>query len=302
MIQETTITEIKENQNTGVEYEIALFYKLLLSVNNIESGIVLEAINKRGDAAKVKTIARKTNIAAILEEINNRNYNLVDVSFETQNDEIGPSDIVLTVETENGLRKQLGLSVKYANSCTLNSTSARFITEEQRQEIESVYPSYKNKYIKFMRAQYGNAVNWHRKRCPVTSEFIDLLRDAVIKHWNERNDKRDVLSAAFQDTSPIEFWVVTYTERGYKLNASPVCIDLSRPNDVIAEKHAGQYVTFSLDGVVYGKMQVKFNNGLLELNLNHRGERKKEIPDEIIDNLEFINGDPFGSWNFSVVG
>lgn len=115
-----------------------------------------------------------------------------------------------------------------------------------------------------------------------------------------RNDKRDVLSAAFQDKSPIPFWVVTYGTHGYSLNISPVCINLSRSNEVIASKQAGQYVAFSLDGRVYAKMQVKFNNGLLELNFDHKGIRKHETPSEVIDGIEFIDGDPFGSWNFSV--
>ena len=47
MLYSNTINEIILNQNTGVEYEIALFYSLLC--NDVERQKVLDAISKRGD-------------------------------------------------------------------------------------------------------------------------------------------------------------------------------------------------------------------------------------------------------------
>jgi hypothetical protein len=300
MLNTTTLSDIENNINTGVEYEIALFAKLI-EKNNADYPKVINSIQKRHDSSKVMQIMGQTDIQIILNELKKKNLTLKDATFETQNDEIGPADIVMIVKDSNNNESKIGLSVKYANTCTLNSTSGRFITTEQRKEIEGLYPSYKRRFIEYMRNNFGNAYNWHRKRCPITNEFIDVLRDAVINNWNKRKDKKEVLSAAFQDNSPIPFWVVTYGAHGYSLNNSPVCINLSRSNEVIASKHSGQYVTFSLDGRVYAKMQVKFNNGLLELNYDHKGKRKRETPSEIIDGIEFIDGDPFGSWNFSVV-
>lgn len=299
MLYTNTLSEIKNNINTGVEYEIALFYKLLKS-NPSEQTKVMEALNTRFDARKIKGIISQTNIESIETALKTKGLTLVDVTFETQNDEIGPADIVMHVKNNKEQKEKIGLSVKYANSCTLNSTSGRFISSEQRKNIEGLYPTYKSRFIEYMKSNYGNASNWHRKRCPITSEFIDVLRDAVIENWKVRNDKKDILSTAFQDNSPIPFWVITYGSYGFSINTSPVCIDLSRSNEVIASKHAGQYVSFSLDGRVYAKMQVKFNNGLLELNYDHKGNRKRETPSVVIDGIEFIDGDPFGSWNFSV--
>lgn len=300
MLYTSTLSEVSNNINTGVEYEIALFYKLLKNQPN-EQTQVMNAINRRYDVAKVKSIIAETDATSIERALSAAGLELVDASFETQNDEVGPADIVMYVESKIGQRKKIGLSVKYANTCTLNSTSARFITEEQRREISAVYPSYLQRYKDYMSRTYGNASKWHRKRCPVTNEFIDLLRNAVIKNWQQRRDKRDVLAAAFQNTSPIEFWVVTYVRSGFVLDTKPVCIDLSRSDDVVLEKNAGQFVKFVLDGHAYAKMQVKFNNGMYELNLDHRGKRKREQPNEIIDGIEFIYGDPFGSWNFSII-
>lgn len=299
MLYKTTLNEIYTNTNPGVEYEIALFYKLLRNKAN-EQKSVMSAIEKRSDAEKIKSIISQTETSIIENELRNLGLELVDSSFETQNDNVGPADIVMFTNN-GGTNKEIGLSIKYANTCTLNSTSGRFITSEQRKEIEELYPSYKRRFIKYMREHFGNASNWHRKRCPITNDFIDVLRDAVIANWNIRDDKREVLSAAFQDNSPIPFWVVTYGNHGYSLNVSPVCIDLSKSDEVIASKHSGQFVTFSLAGKEYARMQVKFNNGLLELNFDHKGRRKRETPSEVIDGIEFIDGDPFGSWNFSII-
>ena len=239
MLYTTTLNEIENNINTGVEYEIALFAKLVDKTND-DYHMIIEAIHKRNDSSKVLQIMEMTDVQPILNELAKKNLNLKDATFETQNDEVGPADIVMIVSDLNNHESKIGLSVKYANTCTLNSTSGRFITTEQRKEIENLYPSYKKRFIEYMQNHFGKAYNWHRKRCPITNEFIDVLRDAVINNWNKRKDKKEVLSAAFQDNSPIPFWVVTYGAHGYSLNSSPVCINLSRSNEVIASKHSGR--------------------------------------------------------------
>lgn len=57
MLYSYTLSEIRENINTGVEYEIALFY-VLLSIKPNEQSQVMKAIQERWDAAKVKASFR----------------------------------------------------------------------------------------------------------------------------------------------------------------------------------------------------------------------------------------------------
>ena len=63
MLYSYTIQEIRQNINTGVEYEIALFYKLL---SPAERQIISDAINSRFDRTKIYNIIEHTDIAPIL--------------------------------------------------------------------------------------------------------------------------------------------------------------------------------------------------------------------------------------------
>ena len=292
MLHPNTLNEIATNINTGVEYEIALFYQL---VSSDEQHQILTAINKREDKNKVLDIMAQTDIAPIVKALQKRGLRLVDAMFETQNDDVGPSDVVMVVADINGTESHIGISVKYANSCTLNVTGRRFISDVQIAELKSQLPVYTAKYIDEMTAMYGNAANWFRKRKPsvITDAFIDLIRDAVIENWGNIEDKPSLLSAMFHSDSPIEFWVVTYKNNGYKLSTKPQTIEISRANDVTVEKHQTSYVAFYLDGIFVGKMQVKFNNGIVE-------RCTKKVPDVLCDGVKMTYGQPFSSWNFSV--
>lgn len=53
MLHENTLTEISTNTNTGVEYEIAMFYKLL-DDKPFEQIQVQEAVNVRKDRKKIE--------------------------------------------------------------------------------------------------------------------------------------------------------------------------------------------------------------------------------------------------------
>ena len=233
MLYVNTLYEIMNNINTGVEYEIALFYKLLRN-KPAEQAQVMNSINTRNDAAKIKSIIDITDTTVIEQTLQNRGLTLINSSFETQNDEVGPADIVMYVKDGQGKAKRIGLSVKYANTCTLNVTGRNFITETQIARLKSLLPHYTALYIEEMINNYGNVSNWFRMRKPssTTDKFIDLIRDAVIENWSNVKNKTTLLSAMFHSNSPIEFWVVTYNNRGYKLKTKPQTIDMNRANEV----------------------------------------------------------------------
>lgn len=294
MLYTSTLSEVSNNINTGVEYEIALFYKLLKNQPN-EQTQVMNAINRRYDVAKVKSIIAETDTSSIERALSSAGFVLVDASFETQNDEVGPADIVMHVTNRSGQKKKIGLSVKYANTCTLNVTGRNFITDAQIAQLRGQLPRYTDMYIREMTNAYGNVNNWFRKRKPsnTTDQYIDLIRDAVIANWRNVRNKTTLLSALFHSDSPIEFWVVTYGNYGYTLKTKPQTIDMSRANDVTVGKYQTSYVAFYLDGIMVGHMQVKFNNGFVE-------KCKKRNPDVVCQGVEMAYGQPFSSWNFSV--
>lgn len=294
MLYTTTLNEIETNINTGVEYEIALFAKLL-EKNYTDYFKVISSINKRHDSSKVLQIMGMTNVQNILKELANKNMTLKDVTFETQNDEVGPADIVMVVEDSNRKESKIGLSIKYANTCTLNVTGKNFITDSQISNLRNQLPSYTQKYIEEMTNQYKGVDNWFRKRKPskTTDAFVDLIRDAVIENWPNVKNKEQLLSGLFHNDSPIPFWVVTYTKKGYELKTIPQTIDVSRAKDVTVGKYQTSYVAFYLDNRMVGHMQVKFNNGFVE-------KCKKRNPDIIYEGVKMSYGQPFSSWNFSV--
>lgn len=295
MLYNTTLQEISSNINTGVEYEIALFYKLLLSVKTDEAAIVMNSVNTRYDADKVNAIISMTNIAPISFELSAMGLELYDVSFETQNDAVGPSDVVMNVIDKNGVMSKIGLSIKYSNTCTLNVTGRKFITDTQISSLKRLLPQYTNEYIAEMCQTYGAVENWFRKRKPsrTTDRYIDLIRDAVIANWPNVANKTKLLSVMFHNDSPIPFWVVTYENNGYNLKTIPETIDMSRADDVIVRKYETSSVAFYLDGRKIGHMQVKFNNGLVQ-------KCKKKKPDVTFQGVDMAYGQPFSSWNFSV--
>lgn len=293
MLYNYTLDEIRSNINTGVEYEIALFY-MLLKNNPSEQTKVMDALNSRYDASKIKSIISQTDTTSIEKALEKRGFTLRDVSFETQNDEVGPADIVMFAS--NGVTvSKIGLSVKYANTCTLNVTGRNFITDIQIAQLKKQLPAYTQKYIQEMSQKYGDVGNWFRMRKPseTTDAFIDLIRDAVIANWSNVKNKTSLLSALFHTDSPIEFWVVTYGNTGFSLKTKPQTIDMSRANDVTIGKYQTSYVAFYLDGTMVGHMQVKFNNGFIE-------KCKKKNPDVVCQGIEMAYGQPFSSWNFSV--
>ena len=292
MLYSSTLNEIRTNINTGIEYEIALFYSLLQ--NHEEKTLVMSAIDVRHDASTIKHIISYTNTSAIIRELVDKNLNLVDVSFETQNDEVGPSDLVMITQNHSGQQVKIGLSVKYANTCTLNVTGMEFITIQQKAELNKQLATYTRKYIQEMTNTYGSVNNWFRKRKPstTTDAFIDLIRDAVIANWANVN-KSAILKRLYHADSPIEYWVYEYTDSSFRLNTQPVKISPDLAEKVELRKYQTSFVAFYLNNKRIGHMQVKFNNGFVE-------KCKKQTADIIVEGVRMSYGKPFSSWNFSV--
>ena len=300
MLYRNTISEIKTNTNPGVEYEIALFYRLLPSGSD-EANQVMAAIRLRPDSQKVLNIINYTDKQLLINELQAAGLSLKDVTFETQNDKVGPADIVMRVSDRQGRVFDLGLSVKYANRNTLNPTARKFISEEQIQELQRYFvevtiPSF----IDEMRKQFGEAKNWRRYRANSAHEFYDKVRDAVIANWPNVKNKTEILAQMFHSDSPIPFWVIDYTDTGYSVDVNPSSVDESRADDIVVEKYRNSYVAFKLDGNIIGKVQVKCNNGIVEDQFNHKGRAKRANPDFIVDGVPKIKGDPFGSWDFTL--
>jgi hypothetical protein len=206
MITTKILTEIETNINTGIEYEIALFRCLLKSSDEICQ--VDAAIKKRHDARKIETIINRTSISQIMGALASRSLTMIDVSFETQNDEVGPSDVVMVVDSSSGKREKIGLSIKYSNTCTLNATGRKFLTEFQIRDLQKQLPKYIDDYISEMTELYGSVNNWFRRRkfSVITDRYIDLIRDEVIQNWPRKSedDRISILREAYQETSPID--------------------------------------------------------------------------------------------------
>lgn len=289
MLHTNTLYEIQHNSNTGVEYEIALFYVLLPQEE--EKAQVLAAINLRTNAEEIKRIIHITDKTIIEQALAAQGLSYNDCSFETQNDLVGPADIVLYLT--NG--QQLGLSVKFANTCTLNVTGLRFITQQQKEQLQQQLKEYTRLYIEEMQQQYVAVENWFRLRKPsnTTDAFIDLIRDAVIANWNHIPDKVRLLQDLYHADSPINYWVAEYTRKGLTINTHPTKIDVAQADRVTLAKHETSFVAFYLDGERIGHMQVKFNNGFVE-------RCKKAHPDFSVEGIAMAYGKPFSSWNFSI--
>lgn len=294
MIDNKCIDDIRTNINPGVEYEIALFYSLSKWCK-MDLRLLEETISSRKDSKRIKSIIKYSSPVRILNKLAECSLTLVDVSLETQNDNVGPADIVMTVQDPSGKKFPIGLSVKYSNTCTLNVTGKRFITDAQIYVLKEKLREYTASYIHEMNNMYGKISNWFRKRKPsrTTDAYIDLVRDAVIENWGNIPNKEQLFAALYHSDSPIEFWIVKYSNKDYKVNTHPTTIDFSRVNEVEIRKYKTSYVAFYLDGDIIGHMQVKFNNGFIE-------SCKKSTPDIIEQNVSISYGKPFSSWNFSI--
>jgi hypothetical protein len=293
-ISPSEIQYLRNNHNTGIEFEYALFY--LLNSQSNRTVFNREVIQYHSAKNRILGIIAKSEISELLFKLKALNKNSFVVFLATQVDEVGPADILLRFSD----MEFLGLSVKYQNNCTLNVSSKHFLTSRSVILLRSELRNSCQSYIAEMSLEYGQVNNWFRQRktSKETDLFIDQVRDCVISDWNGKTleEKKDLLNMLVHGDSPINFWVVKYMNKGdkFKLDLNTNPIKKVEASLVRLTKESSSYVGFRFNGELFGKMQVKFNNGILE-------NAKGVTYDYALEGVNMKAGDPFGSWNFSVL-
>lgn len=286
---------LSSNLNTGVEYEYALYYALLkhFRFEKDEKLFRNAVIDKHPLKAVILDIEKRTKISSIISEVLKLGESAISISIETQNDKVGPADIVIHFP-----KQKMGISVKYSNTCNLNVSGRYFLSQPDMTYLKEQLTDYSKMFIADMQSKYGNAKNWFRNRAiksPITEEYIDLIRERVIKNWATLKGKKELVHRFFQEDSPIPFWIYEYKSNGsYSLITNPPTLTEEQIQRMTIQKLDTSYVLFKVDNRPVGKMQVKFNNGFLE-------HCKKATPDFIIDGIRMSKGSPLSSWNFSLI-
>ncbi len=326
MLHPDTLNEIRESHLKCVEYEIGLFLCLLTNPDEIEA--VINAASTREDYKKILGIANNANKEAILNILSYAGMSLQDVSFESQNDEVGPADVVVYASNRHGEDKKIGLSVKYDNDVICNYTGRDILTEEQISNLQEQLPAFANRYLNEMTERFGSFEEWYRIRfetnqkiaSDVTNEYIDLVRDAVVDRWAimSQEEKDEFLYKVYRTDSPLDYWIYSFQKKGkFILCTNPPYIRRSAYPRVTIKKIAGQYLGFFLDGQFLGKTQVKFNNGIFERYTSKPYKDAIEAGNNELANSIFARyaaqgkgimvegkplkyGVPFTSWNFEI--
>lgn len=273
MIHTNTLNEIRESHLKCVEYEIGMFLSLLTNEDEINE--VRAAIAARHDSELIFDIANSTNKTAIFNILSYAGMTFDDVSFESQNDDVGPADVVIYATNRHKEQKKIGLSIKYDNDVICNYTGKDLLSDNQISSLRERLPHFANRYLSEMVDRFGSFHEWYRIRfettqkvtSEVTNEYIDLIRDAVIERWNTitQDCKDSFLYKVYRTDSPLDYWIYSFQKKGkFILCTNPPYIRRSAYSRVSIEKIAGQYLGFFLDNRLLGKTQVKFNNGILE--------------------------------------
>ena len=287
--------EWSNNNNVGVEYEFALYYLLLdVKFRDIFKNITINNHTKKEKILQIID-AQKANI---YQQISRPEYSIYKyVYLATQDDTVGPSDIVL-YENADKTGSILGLSVKYNNSCNVNISSHYFLTAIDKEYLKNIQKEYTNRHIDYQLDNRGNVENWFRIRkystTPYSTGIIDAIREHVIIRWNNGDvDKQNIINKLYQTDSPINYEVWKFTKKKLKVLEKPN-IAIS-PNDIYIAKYRSSYIGFYHGDTLLCKMQVKFNNGILE-------RATSDSKDAICVNDVYMKmGDAFGSWNCTPV-
>lgn len=331
MLHDNTLHEIRTSNLPCIEYEIGMFLCLLSNQNEVEA--VLEAASARDDFDKIQNIVNVTNKEAILNILSYAGMRFDDVSFETQNDDVGPADIVIYSTNRHHEQKRIGVSVKYDNDCIYNYTGRELLTEEQITRLQSLIPVYANLYLEEMIGRFGSFEEWYQARIDrtnprrnllrdsdSTNQFIDLVRDEVLNHWAlmSQEEKDTFLYNVYRTDSPLDYWIYSFQKRDkFILCTNPPYIRRSSYPRVTIRKIASQSIGFYLDNQLLGKTQVKFNDGILEkyqtVTLTNAMQTNDEARvDDILhrfvergiglvrNGIPLKFGKPFTSWNFTI--
>ena len=288
------IKYLRNNINPGIEFEYALFY-LLLNERH-KSQFSREIIHFHPFKERILLIINSLDNENLIKCLKTYGYTECQIFIATQVDGVGPADVLL----KNHTSELLGLSVKYQNNCTFNISGKNFLSKETIKLLKDKLSESCKKYIDEMVSNYGATENWFRKRrtSDETDRFIDTIRDKVIEDWNNKSciEKKTLLERLIHADSPINYWVVKFilSRKKFRLEVNTEPIRISDPENVTLTKEATSLVGFKCDEKLFAKMQVKFNNGILEKDKNNKYDYQLE------ENINIKYGDPFGSWNFSI--
>jgi hypothetical protein len=291
-ISKKEIDYLRRNINTGIEFEYALFY--LLNSEKDKKYFLSEIVEFHDCAQRIKHIINGTDISNLISKLSSQSWTNYIIKLGTQVDDIGPADLIL----ENESNDQLGLSVKYENNCTLNVSGKYFLTSESIDQLKSELYDACESYISQMSFDFGEVQNWFRQRKTsiVTDVYIDKIRDRIIDDWNSKHevDKRNLLTKLIHADSPINFWVVKFikNKNGYSIDLNTTPVKILDPRTLVLTKESTSYIGFKCQNELLAKMQVKFNNGIIE-------KAKGNKIDFNVEGVLMKVGDPFGSWNFS---
>lgn len=306
-----TLTK-QPNNNPGIEQEYAYFIKLTKEKELLGYSLTWqekESINEVLNHPKITLIHQienDTNDVALDEETINLLKNGAEVVLSTQDDSCGPADVVLY---EPGSKKaKYGTSVKNGNKCQSNISgqTAMIMFGSTFPWDEMKYDIYE-KYLEEAKTKKGeDPKNWFRTRFKshVVEETIDCIRDIFIDGFNKPENKDKSLSFlkhalnSYDDNETTPYNICRYQKKSgkwtMKYGAAPT-YDKTMLSNVVAKKWKGSYVGFfrgEEDKPIY-KMQVKFNNGILE-----RANEGTKGAIQLDNNLYAKIGNPLTSWNF----
>lgn len=287
--------EWSNNNNIGVEYEFALYYLLLDNdYRDIFNKLTIYNHIKKDKILQIIEIQRDN----IYQQISKPEYTLYKyVYLATQDDTVGPADIVL-YENDDRTGNVLGLSVKYNNSCNVNMSSSYFLTANDKDELKKFQKDWIQNHIDYLVNKKGHAKNWFRQRkCGATSysvSCIDIIRNRAIHNWNNGYiNKQDITDKLYQSDSPIDYKIWKFTKKKLKVLEKPF-FD-GNINEIIIDKYRKSYLGLYINDNLICKIQVKFNNGILE-----RSDPKSKNT-ICVDDIYMKMGDAFGSWNCTPV-
>lgn len=285
------------NRNPGREHELAIRLALALTYGlKNDATISFVKAHPRADFINELALQIRSSLNDLI--ILPTGGCALDIRDATQDDSIGPSDLVIqySVEKDN---YELGISAKFETDVSHNPSGRKFLSADQVEKLKNTLRKITiPEYIFEMTCKYGERIpssdgrdNWYRKPSEVTSDFIYKIGQIVADRWNNSLDldkKRIIANDLSHTKASIPYIVIRIDGPPYKVRI----VDEDRPkisfldvdNVECVPKEKSQYVYFfncTLRNAPIARMQVKFNNGILRV----KGGKT-------------IIGDPFGSWNF----
>lgn len=296
------------NRNTGMKYELAVAAHLARhwGVAGPRASSLEEELRADPRRPEVERLVDHLGTTPLAGELLRRLElgTVSDIELISQDDDT-PGDLLFHSGRKRSLESSI--SVKYLTRVSRNPTGRLFVSEafieaKERELVERAVPEY----VAEMTGGYGAPARWFRKRrtSRVASEFVAGVVREVARAWEAAPAyrRRHVVQECLQYGSKIAYLTVLLTREGrsYRILEGAREHHLLDVERVAIETPAGasQYVRFvhAREGAL-ARMQVKFNNGILE---PHRGDRPAPIV--LADGTPCRPGRAFSSWNFQVTG